>query len=161
MNIRTAKTSDAKSIATIYNYYIKNTVITFEEELVGETEMASRIEKISTTYPYLVLEDKNQIIGYAYATQWRVRSAYRYSAKLTIYLQHDLTRKGLGSKLFSSLLEEIRKTDVHILLGGITLPNESSVVLHEKFGFKKSAHLKEIGFKFNQWLDVGYWELRV
>jgi phosphinothricin acetyltransferase len=161
MNIRKAEVTDAKAIASIYNYYVENTIITFEEEPVSLETMAIRIETISARYPYLVIEDENVVVGYAYATEWKTRSAYRYAAEVTIYLDHQVSGKGLGSKLYKVLLEEIKKTNLHSLVGGITMPNPASVALHEKFGFKKIGQFEEIGFKFGQWIDVGYWELKL
>lgn len=161
MKIRKVCLVDADDIAAIYNYYVENTIITFEEVPVSVDEIASRIDNISSQYPYLVYEENGKVIGYAYATQWKSRSAYRYSAENTIYLHPDAKGKGIGSTLFRKFLEETRKTDLHVLIGGIALPNEASVALHEKFGFKKIAQFEEIGFKFGKWVDVGYWELKL
>jgi len=160
MNIRKVTIEDAEAIARIYNYYIENTVITFEEIPLSIESMTSRIETIAAKYPYLVLEDQNGLIGYAYATEWKARSAYRFSTEVTIYLDHLKTGKGAGSLLFSALLDEIRKTGLHVIIGGIALPNIASVALHEKFGFRKVAHFEEIGYKFGRWIDVGYWEMK-
>lgn len=161
MKIRNATIGDASTIASIYNYYIKNSVITFEEELVDKLDMSSRIETISTKYPYLVIEDDEKVLGYAYTTYKQVRSAYRFSAKVTIYLYHEASGKGFGSQLFSALLNQLLKTNLHALVGGIALPNNASVALHEKFGFKKVSHFEEIGFKFGKWVVFGYWELKL
>jgi phosphinothricin acetyltransferase len=100
-----------------------------------------------------------EILGYAYIYRWHERVAYCYSAEDSIYLKKGYERKGIGGKLFAHLLEEVKKTNIHALVSGITLPNERSVVLYEKFGFKKVAQFNKIGFKMDQWLDVGYWKL--
>jgi phosphinothricin acetyltransferase len=160
--IRAVKSEDGEAICSIYNHYIEKTVITFEERPLEISEMDERIRKISGKYPYLVWEEADGAInGYAYANAWRERSAYRYSAELSIYLRDGFQGRGMGRKLMKSLIEEVRKTDIHSLVAGIALPNERSVALHEKFGFKKTAHLEEVGFKFGNWLDVGYWQLRL
>ena len=161
MIIRNVKLTDAPSIASIYNYYVENSVITFEEETITFQQMEKRIENISNNYPYLVIEDSNELIGYAYATRWKERSAYKYSAEVSIYLNHNRTGSGAGTMLFSKLLDELKQTQVHSLVGGIALPNDASIKLHEKFGFRKIAQFEQIGFKFNQWIDVGYWQLIV
>jgi L-amino acid N-acyltransferase YncA len=161
MTIRSVERNDVEAITAIYNYYIENTIITFEEEMISVSEMASRIEAISIKYPFLVYEENGTIAGYAYATPWKVRSAYRYSAENTIYLHPDAKGKGIGSALFQKFLDEINKTGLHALIGGIALPNNASVALHEKFGFKKVAQFEETGFKFGKWIDVGYWELKL
>jgi len=158
---RTAQPSDAQCIASIYNYYVTNTTVTFEEKEVEVEEMQDRIKSISAKSPYLVIEAENEVVGYAYATEWKARSAYRFSAEVTIYLHHQKTGAGLGSILFSAFLAELKKTNLHVLVGGIALPNIASVALHEKFGFMKIAQFEEIGFKHGKWIDVGYWELKL
>lgn len=158
-NIRPAKTSDAAQICDIYNYYISNTCITFEEEAVTAEEMAGRIENVIKDLCWLVYEEDGRILGYAYYTKWRARSAYKFSVESTVYLDHNFKGRGIGRKLYTALLENARKQGIHVVIGGIALPNPESVILHEKMGFEKVAQFKEVGFKHNQWLDVGYWEL--
>jgi len=156
--IRPVNKLDAPSICKIYNYYIKNTIITFEEEEVSNVEMEKRIKENTKEFPWYVFEEKGEIVGYAYATLWRKRSAYRYSAESTVYLHREKTKRGIGTALYTHLITETKKKEIHSLIGGISLPNEGSVALHEKLGFKKCAHFKEIGKKFGEWVDVGYWE---
>ena len=105
------------------------------------------------------MEDEGQVVGYAYASRWKSRCAYRYSVETTVYLSSAATGKGFGSLLYEHLIAELRQRSIHSLIGGIALPNNASVSLHEKLGFEKVAHFKEVGWKFNQWIDVGYWEL--
>ncbi|MDR1566369.1 MAG: GNAT family N-acetyltransferase [Treponema sp.] len=157
--IRPVKLSDAEEICGIYNYYIENTVITFEETPLPAREMEERIWKILSKYPYFVWEDEGEVTGYTYINTWKERAAYRYAAELSIYLKNGRQGQGTGRLLLTRLLEEVRKTDVHALVSGITLPNDRSVGLHEKSGFKKIAQFNEIGYKHGRWLDVGYWEL--
>ena len=163
--IRPVIPADAAAICGIYNYYIENTAISFEEKPLQTHEMEERIRKISANYPYLVWEEESgqsasgEINGYTYANTWRERSAYRYAAELSIYVKDGLQGRGMGKRLFEKLLVDIRKTNIHVLVAGIVLPNDRSVAFHEKAGFIKTAHFKEIGFKFNKWHDVGYWEL--
>ena len=99
------------------------------------------------------------IIGYAYINTWKERAAYRYAAEVSVYLRRGCEGQGLGTALLARLLETVRESPVHALVAGITLPNDRSVALHEKFGFKKIACFGEIGRKADRWLDVGYWEL--
>ena len=147
--IRNVEVEDAAQIAEIYNYYIKNTLVSFEESPLHSEEMASRIEEISSSLPWLIYEEQNRIAGYAYASKWKGRCAYRYSVESTAYLQPEAGGKGLGSKLYKALLDELKDGGYHTVIGGISLPNEASIGLHEKFGFKKVAHFSEVGFKFN------------
>ena len=157
--IRPVCPGDAPAIAEIYNYYITGTAITFEEEALPVQEMENRIRDISAQYPWLVREEAGQVAGYAYISKYKDRVSYRHTAELSIYLRNGLEGKGMGTALLSRLLGAIDRGKIHVLVSGITLHNERSVALHEKFGFAKAAHFHEVGFKFNKWLDVGYWEL--
>ena len=83
----------------------------------------------------------------------------RYTLESTVYLAPDQVTKGVGTKLYDELFAQLRKKSIHVVMGVIALPNESSVILHEKFGMHKAAHFSEVGYKFNRWLDVGYWQV--
>lgn len=158
--LRRATIADAAAVAGIYNHYVAHTIITFEEEPVSASDMAQRIaETLDAGLPWLVWVEDNKILGYAYASKWKSRCSYRYSAEATVYLDKSATGCGLGAKLYAAVIAELRTLKMHAVIGGISLPNAASVALHEKLGFKKIAHFKETGFKFDQWIDVGYWEL--
>ena len=159
MNIRPVNLEDAAQIAEIYNYYIKNTHQTFETEALSANEMQTRIAKIIEDYPYLVAEDAGEIHGYACATQFKMRQAYEFSAEVSIYVKSDAKQKGIGTQLYEKLFEELKETDIHALIAGISLPNDPSVKFHQKLGFSKVAHFREVGYKLGRWVDVGYWEL--
>lgn len=158
--IRSAVTEDAISIAKIYNHFISETIVTFETEFITPENILNRISHIqSDNLPWLVAEDvTGEVIGYAYATKWRERFAYRFSVEVTVYLLPTSSGNGIGTKLYEALFSELELRSIHSIIAGITLPNEASVALHEKFGLKKVAHFKEVGFKFDKWLDVGYWQ---
>jgi len=159
--IRPVNIEDAQEIAKIYNYYILNSCVTFEEIPVSIEEMSGRIQAAHSKFPWLVYEKDKKIIGYAYASVWKSRSAYKYTIESTVYLKKEATKNGIGSLLYKELLMQIRDLGIHAVIGGISLPNEASVALHEKFGFEKIAQFKEVGYKFNKWIDVGYWELLI
>ncbi|GAB2879928.1 GNAT family N-acetyltransferase [Pseudoduganella ginsengisoli] len=162
MNLRDATVDDAPAIAAIYNPYIIDTTISFEEDPVQDDEIARRIGDVQAAgLPWLVAEEEGVVIGYAYATKWRVRHAYRHSVESTVYLAPAAARKGVGSALYQALLERLRAGGYHLVIGGIALPNDASVALHEKMGYEKAAHFKEVGFKFGRWLDVGYWQKKL
>ena len=157
--IRLATPIDAEQICNIYNHYIKNSCISFEEKPVSIKKMQQRINDISTSFPWLVYEREQQILGYAYASVWKTRSAYRYSVESTIYCSQQAVGKGIGSQLYSALIALLKQTDTHSVIGCIALPNAGSIALHEKMGFEKVAHFKEVGRKFDRWVDVGFWAL--
>jgi phosphinothricin acetyltransferase len=157
--IRPVNAGDARAITEIYNYYIEHTVITFEEVPVSPGEMEKRIRNITAEYPWFVWDEAGTVLGYAYIHEWKERSAFRFSAEDSVYLKTGQDRRGLGGKLMAALLDGVKKTAIHGIVAGITLPNERSIALHEKWGFNRIACFKEIGYKFDRWLDVGYWEL--
>ena len=160
MEIRKATINDAHTICNIYNYYIENTAITFETAPISETEMEQRISDIiSSGYSFYVGETDKKVIGYYYTHRWNSRCAYNTTVEESIYLDKAEIGKGYGTKLFEHLLTHIDKTKFHVLIAGICIPNEVSIRLHEKFGLKQISHMKEIGRKFNQWWDVGHWQL--
>ena len=158
--IREAKHTDAEALCEIYNHYIRNTVITFEEEVVDAEIFRARIEKTqSLGLTWLVAIDNNMPVGYAYSSPWHTRSAYKHTVEISVYLSPSATSKGWGTKLYAALFNKLKETSIHVAIGGITLPNPASVALHEKFGMQQVAYFKEVGFKFDKWLDVGYWQV--
>ena len=160
--MRDVKLSDAESIADIYNHYIRKTIITFEENEITKKDIESRILTVeSSGLPWIVVENNNKIQGYAYAGNWSERSAYRHTVESTVYLSPFEKSKGLGTQLYRELLSRLKEKSIHSVIGGISLPNPASIALHEKFGMEKVAHFKEVGFKFNQWVDVGYWQIKL
>ena len=160
--IRPATLDDAAAICAVYNHYVATTTISFEEDPVAPGDMAQRIADITAAgLPYLVAHADGRLLGYAYASKWRARPAYRTSVESSIYLDPEAAGRGAGTALYRALLDELRARDVHMVIGGIAQPNEPSAALHEKLGFRKVAHFSEVGRKFGRWVDVGYWELRL
>src|SRR6476619_913864 len=160
VSIRPANESDAASLARIYNHYVAATCVTFETDPVSPKDMADRIvETQNASLPWLVAEASGEVIGYAYASKWKGRCAYRFSVESTVYLEATKTGKGIGSQLYIELTAAIRALSMHTVIGGIALPNEQSIALHERLGFKKVAHFEQVGYKQDRWVDVGYWQL--
>src|SRR5438874_13533568 len=157
--IRPATVADAAAVAGIYNHYVRETVVTFEEDEVPASEIARRIREVeSVSLPWLIAERDARVVGYAYAAKWHSRSAYRFSAEMTVYLDASHTGTGVGSRLYAQLFPILRARGIHAVVAGIALPHESSVVVQERLGLTKLAHFKEVGFKLNRWIDVGYWQ---
>lgn len=157
--VRPAIASDGEALARVYNYYIDNTVVTFEEEPVSAAIMTNRVTEVqSASLPWLVAELDGVVVGYAYAGKWKVRAAYRYSVETTIYLEHGRGGQGIGTRLYSELLSILRRQGVHAAIGGAALPNDASVALHEKLGFERVATFRQVGFKHQKWVDVAYWQ---
>jgi phosphinothricin acetyltransferase len=159
-SVRLATLDDAEQISEIYNHYVLESTITFEEEPVSVAEMSQRITDIKqAALPWLVATHDHRVTGFAYAHKWRVRAAYRYSTEVTVYVRSGFGNTGTGSRLYTHLFTALKKVGTHAVIGGVALPNEASLRLHQKFGFERVAHFKEVGFKFNRWIDVTYWQL--
>ncbi|GGK17279.1 N-acetyltransferase [Yeosuana aromativorans] len=157
--IRSVKISDAQSILDIYNHYVLNTVVTFDLEVLSLNDFKAKINSIVPQYPFLVYEENNEILGYAYCSKFRPKPAYNQTVESTVYVKQGEHGKQIGTRLYAELLRLLKLDNYHVVLGVLTLPNENSVKLHEKFGFKQVAHLKEVGLKFGTWQDVGIWQL--
>ena len=157
--IRDATPDDATALVAIYNHYVDHTIVTFEEAPVDAGEFARRMRAVTdATLPYLVAERAGLFVGYACGTRWKERSGYRYSVESTVYLSPDQAGKGVGTALYDALFTRLESWGAHAVMGGISLPNEASVALHEKLGMRKVAHFEAVGFKFGRWIDVGYWQ---
>lgn len=126
--IRAAGPADAAPIATIYNHYVRETIVTFEEEPVPPEEMARRIAEVQGRgLPWLVADLGGMLVGYAYATPWRSRFGYRFSVEVTVYTAPGQERRGIGSRLYQALLPMLETKGVHAAMGGIALPNDASI----------------------------------
>ncbi len=159
--IRDVTIMDAAKIAAIYNYYVHNSIITLEEAPVSTEEMEALIRRANTQFPWIVFEEEGQLLGYAYASPWNSRSGYKQTVETTVYLANNATKNGIGSHLYDTLITRLKKLEYQVIIGGISLPNDASVLFHEKFGFKKVAHFNAVGYKHRTWVDVGYWELQL
>jgi L-amino acid N-acyltransferase YncA len=158
ISIRSATRNDAPAIQAIYAPYVEKTVVSFEEIAPSVEEMAERIAATLQNYPYLVAERDGQIVGYAYAGRQAARSAYRYSVEVTAYVANGAQRTGVGRALYGVLLPELTRRDFHAAYAGVTLPNPGSKGLLETVGFEYLGAYREVGFKFGEWLDVGWWQ---
>jgi L-amino acid N-acyltransferase YncA len=157
--VRTAAAEDGAALAAIYNHYVANTVVTFEEAPVSAADMSARVSEITDAgLPWLVAQGSAGVCGFAYASRWKGRCAYRYSAETTVYLEPSAVGRGTGTALYAALIARLTELGCHAMIGGIALPNAASVALHEKFGMRQVAHFPQVGFKFGRWVDVGYWQ---
>ena len=157
--IRPVTAHDVPALCAIYNHYIVHTVVSFEEVPVTDSEFATRIATVQRAgLPYLVAEEAGTIVGYAYASRWKERSAYRFCAEVSVYLAHTHVGKGRGTALYEALFAALRNTPIRVVIGGIALPNPVSIALHEKYGMEKVSHYPRVGYKFGRWIDVAYWQ---
>jgi len=156
--IRCANGNDAEGILAIYAPIVRDTAISFEVEPPTLAEMRKRIESTVIQFPWLVCESNRGIEGYAYASRHRERSAYQWSADVSVYVAADSRRKGLGRGLYAPLLGVLVDLGYYSALAGIGLPNPGSVALHESMGFRPIGVYRNIGYKMGAWRDVGWWQ---
>lgn len=158
--IETATASDAEAIRAIYRPYVENSAISFEEELPSITEIQKRMQGEGGRYPWLIARDANrQILGYAYASQYRSRAAYRWSVETSVYVLKGMQRKGIARTLYEHLFKELRQRGFVHAIAVIAVPNPPSIEFHEAFGFKRLCRFPQAGFKLGQWVDVEWWWL--
>lgn len=160
MNIRFAKREDARALLEIYRQYI-NTTVTFEEELPTPAEFEGRISEISEKYPYLVAQEGGRILGYAYAHEFGERSALRFAAELTVYVDQNCRGKGLGKVLYRCLLALLTLQGVRYFSARVTSENRESMDFHRKLGFKEAGMLEKIAYKNGSWVGLCYLEKRI
>ena len=157
-NIRRANATDAMQLIEIYRPAIEASNTSFELEVPAADEFANRIKNALARHEWLVMEDGDQILGYAYAGAHRARAAYQYSVETSVYVHRDFRGQKVGKNLYVELLSKLKAMQFHNAYAGITLPNDASVRLHETLGFEAIGVFREVGFKNGQWHDVSWWQ---
>jgi L-amino acid N-acyltransferase YncA len=150
---------DGAACAAIYAPNVRASVISFEEEAPDAERFAERIATTTRTHPWLVLEDEGRVAGYAYASQHRVRAAYRWAVDVGIYVDPEYRGAGAGRRLYEGLFDLLRRQNFRVACAGITLPNDASIGLHKALGFERVGVYREIGYKNGAWHDVSWWQL--
>jgi phosphinothricin acetyltransferase len=157
--LRVACGADAASISDIYRPYVEKTAITFEEEAPSSEEMRAKIERVGATFPWIVYAERGEILGYAYASRYRERAAYRWSLEDSVYVREDAVGRGIGKSLLVALVELLRELDYVKIYAVITPPNPASVALHEKLGFIPLCRFGDTAFKHGRWQAIDWMEL--
>lgn len=160
--IRAATPEDAGAIAAIYAPHVLTGTVSFETEPPDARAIRARMAASEGLYPWMVATAGNGadggVIGYAYATKFRERPAYRFAVETTIYVADTAQRQGAGRLLYEALIDTLRAQGFTSAIGGIALPNEASITLHESVGFRRAGVYREVGYKHGQWIDVGFWQ---
>lgn len=159
--LRVAEARDAERIAEIYKPYVERTGISFEETPPSPDEMRGRIARILSSYPYLVCEENGLVLGYAYASRYRERSAYRWSLESSIYVAEGARGHGVGAALMGALIDILRDQGFVNFYAVITPPNPASFALHARFGFTPLASFPDTAYKNGAWLGVDWMQLRL
>ena len=164
-HIRRALPEDAAQLLAIYRWYVENTAVSFEHEPPTEEEFRARICYYSRRYPYLCITEGDVIVGFAFAHAFRERAAYDYSAETTIYLRHDMRRRGAGRMIYTALEDELKKMGVTNLYACIAVPDgddphlsPASPLFHEKLGFTTCGTFRNCGRKFGRWYTMIWME---
>lgn len=157
--IRPAHAGDVPAMLAIYGPLVRDTTISFEYEPPTLAEMEHRLHAVQRHYPWLVCERAGEIAGYAYASSFRSRPAYQWTAEVTVYVHPDHQRGGVAQTLYRALFERLRVQGHRTAVAVITLPNAGSVALHEGLGFEPVGVFRRAGFKHGQWRDTGWWQL--
>jgi len=165
INIRTATPTDADKLLAVYAPYVENSAITFEYEVPSAEEFKQRIENTLANYPYLVAEKNGEVLGYAYASVFKPRCAYRHCVETSIYVSKDVHEQGIGTLLYHALEKELKQRGIinlNACIAWIDTPNDhlthQSPKFHEKNGYKKVAHFHRCGYKFGEWYDMIWME---
>ncbi len=161
MFIRVATTDDAADIRSIYAPFIESSIVTFEIEVPSVADMAGRIDHVLKKWPWLVMQDGEQIAGYVYAHEYGSRKAYQWAVESSIYLADGYRGRGIGRQMYTCLFSLLKAQGFYQVVAGASLPNESSVTLHQSMGFVLVGTFKDVGFKLGKWVDVARWQLQL
>jgi L-amino acid N-acyltransferase YncA len=160
VQIRHATANDLQQTLDIYNEIIANSTAIFQyEPQTIEMRKAWFAEKQEKNFPVFVAEENNVIVGFSTFGQFRNWQAYKYSVENSVYVKADCRGKGIGKLLLQPLIDVAKEMQLHTIIAGIVADNEASLVLHKQFGFVEVAHFKEVGFKFDRWLDLKFLQL--
>ena len=157
-NIRPVSVTDADAILSIYRPYVENTAISFEEKSPDVREMCKRITTLTQSHPWLVYETGHELLGYAYATSFRARAAYRHTSEVTIYLADNAKGTGVASQLYQTLLDDLASRGFYTAIAVVTEPNPASEKFHQNLGFRKIGVFESVGYKLGRWHDTGWWQ---
>lgn len=158
--IRAAAPADAAQIAAIYAPYVTASAVSFEADPPSAQVIRQRMKAADGFYPWLVAtnDDPNAIMGFAFASRFREREAYRFVVETTVYVAGGQERQGVGRLLYDALIDTLRAQDFTQAIAAISLPNEASIALHESVGFRRAGVYREVGWKHGRWHDVGIWQ---
>lgn len=161
--VRPASVADAGAIAEIYRPYVERGTVSFELEAPDGDAMRARMAASAGTFPWLVATEGEggPVRGYAYASAFRDRPAYRYTVETTVYLESGTQGQGYGRHLYDALIDTLRAQGFTHAIGVIALPNDQSIRLHESVGFRRTGVLREVGYKDGRWIDVGFWQVEL
>lgn len=162
MIIRDAEEKDIEKINEIYNKAVKNLTVTFDTEPLTLAEQTKWYQKHKEEgYPIIVAENNGEVIGWASLSKWSEKEGYRYTVENSVYVEKDNRNKGIGKKLLEKLIQKARERKFKNIIALITEGNEVSIILHERYGFEKVGTLNKVGYKFDKFINVDLFQLRL
>ncbi|WP_394834673.1 GNAT family N-acetyltransferase [Pendulispora rubella] len=161
MILERATSDDVPAILALANWAAVNTPANFATEPEPLADWAASFAQSHEKYPWIVARDENRLLGFAKASMHRARGAYRWTAEVSVYVDPDAHRRGIGRALYGALIPCLRAQGYVTLLAGITPPNPASERLHESMGFVRCGTYHRAGWKFDRWHDVGYWDMHL
>jgi phosphinothricin acetyltransferase len=159
LTIRNATAADLGAINAIYNHYVEHSTCTYQDVRDTMEDRRQWFAHHGDAHPVIVAELAGEVVGWGALSKFRERSAYGLTVEDSVYVRHDMHRRGIGRALLEELIRRARSAGHHCIVAGISAEQTASIALHAKYGFVEVARLREVGFKFNQWLDVVYMEL--
>jgi len=157
--IRTATEADLVAINDIYNYYVQHSTCTYQEELESLDERRHWLSKHGASHPATVAVLDGRVVGWGSLSPYHSRCAYRHTVENSVYVHHEFHRRGIGSIILRDLIDRATALGHHVIIAAIDFEQPGSIALHRKFGFTEVGHFKEVGNKFQRWLDVVYMQL--
>jgi L-amino acid N-acyltransferase YncA len=157
--VRPATPADVAGIAAIYDEQVRLGVSTFDLEPPPETYWEHRLASTESGDHFLVAEAGVDVVGFAYSSAYRTRPGYRLTRETSVYLSEQARGQGLGRRLYDDLLDRVRADGMHVVLALVAVPNPASVALHQACGFEHVGTLREVGRKFDRWLDTAWYQL--
>lgn len=156
VKVRPAAEADLPAVRAIYNFYVRTSTCTFQEEEETEAERLAWFRGRAPAHPVIVAEVGGEVVAWAALSPWKSRSGYRHSAEASVYVKEGLHRRGIGRRLMEELVELGRAAGLHTIVGGACTEQPASIALQETLGFVRVAHFRQTGRKFGRWLDVVY-----
>ena len=159
-DVRNAVGADLSALTAIYNHYIVHTPITFDLQPYEPEQRRAWLDDHASSgrHRLLVAEEQGEVVGYASTSRWRPKAAYETTVEASVYVRHDAVGRGAGRALYGALFDAIAGEDVHTIVAGVALPNDASIALHERFGFRQVGVFREVGRKFGRFWDVAWFQ---
>jgi phosphinothricin acetyltransferase len=159
LTIRSATEADLRAIDDIYTWYIPRSTCTYDEQIPSFDSRVQWFRRHDDRHPVTVAERDGQVVGWGTLSGFRDRSAYRFTCENSVYVRHDMQGRGIGSALLADLIARARALGYRTIIAGADAEQTASIALHRKFGFEQVAQFKEVGYKFDRWLDVVFMQL--